>query len=1021
MSLAYVGPPLVAFLAHSVLLLLVLRVRSKQPLHRAFATFLALMALWGLLIFGLRTSPTRQQALLWEQLVLPVFPLLAASLLHFVLLLRGVRGARLLLVYLAGFPLALAAPSPAVLADVTLKPYGYAPVSGPLFLPWIALVYVMFLLALGHAFRAYRESTTADRRNRSLYILLGVAIGLAGGLTDYLASVERFPYPLGIVGNIVFAALATTAVVRHRLLEIEVYLRRSLAYTLISGLLILLYVGLVLLADKVLQVRQLPQVLNFVLVVLVAVGLHPLLRRAQELVDRWVFRERYHSLEALRQFSRHASNIIDLERLVSSLVELTQRAMGARHVHLLLYNPEQESLALVASTNLPSQGAQPFYGPHPLLALTQQEEVTTRHDLEFDPRFQGMPLSTQHAIQRLEGELFVPLRSEGRTVGLLVVGPRRTPQPYTAEDVSLLVTVATQAALAAENARLYAVERNQVAELARLDQAKTDFFLTAAHQLKTPLTSLRVAVGVLEELAAQRDPREAHLVGTCARAVDTLEAEIVELLEFLKVKTRGVALNPAPERLEEVVQEAVEEVAPLAEAQQQALEVRLPQGLPFLRLDRAVLRKVLVNLLHNACKFTPPGGRVTVEAQRADRTLLLRVADTGPGVPPEERRRIFDAYYQVKDTQRRRAGRSVPGSGLGLAIVKSLVELHGGRIWVESAPGGGACFVFSLLLDQGAGGRRPGRHPARRRPPGGGARGIHRLPPLLLSPRGLRWCRLALTSPRAGPDRKRAGGLVLVRDGVEGGVHPVQGRVPGVGAVGEGGDGGGVGAVGQAREPARGVHPVAPRGAAGAPHHCALAVPHLQRHRGALDGAIGALGGAVAVAVVAHGDAEALIVRAAARPGLEGHVPHVHGVGVAEAGGGAEGVVGHGALAHVEGAALPHGGADHRHQQRHQHQEQRFPPAPHAASVPLLTRCPGRRAAPPCPCPSGAARRRPPQRPAPARAPGRAGTRTGTPAGAAPAPRGVWARAAPPGRGRGWGWRPPASWPRGRRPSCPGR
>lgn len=232
--------------------------------------------------------------------------------------------------------------------------------------------------------------------------------------------------------------------------------------------------------------------------------------------------------------------------------------------------------------------------------------------------------------------------------------------------------------------------------------------MTAAHRLKTPLTLLRVAVGIVKESGAtKRDPQEQQLMDRAAQAVDRLEYEINSLLEFLKVRCGAVEMRLESTDVGSLLEGGIAEVQGTVRAKRQTLRVVLEPGLPPVQVDREAIGKVLRSLLRNACQHTPEGGKVTVQVQRTERGVTIQVRDTGPGIPEEERARVFEAYYRGKTAAHPSPDRGLVSTGLGLAIAKPLVEMHGGSIWVQDHPGQGAWFAFSLPVAEEKGRPQP--------------------------------------------------------------------------------------------------------------------------------------------------------------------------------------------------------------------------------------------------------------------------------------------------------------------------
>jgi len=244
-------------------------------------------------------------------------------------------------------------------------------------------------------------------------------------------------------------------------------------------------------------------------------------------------------------------------------------------------------------------------------------------------------------------------------------------------------------------------EREVTARLRELEQMKSDFLSVISHELKTPLTVINAAAGLLhEEEVCAHSPTASRLIDNIQRNTGRLLSLVSDLLDMASLEGGQVQLDRQPLELSEVIWEAAAAIRPLAEGKQQQLTLPSWSDLLIVEADRRRLEQILVNLLTNAVKFTPAGGAIQVAVQRIgsqegnillSRTpyVLCSVSDTGPGIPLSEQPHIFDRFYKGSE---RRSG----GTGLGLSITKSLVELHGGRIWVESEVGKGSTFYFTL-------------------------------------------------------------------------------------------------------------------------------------------------------------------------------------------------------------------------------------------------------------------------------------------------------------------------------------
>lgn len=692
--------PLIACIFQLFLFFLVARVKGKQAVHWVFLVFLGAMSTWGFIIFGLRNSPTLEIARRWEQVLLPIFVVATYSFFLFAIFFtrRTLSKATTFIIIGVAALLVAISPSAFVLKGMQLRPYGYAPIVGPLWFFWIAGIYLALFVSFFLLYRFHTTSPSADDRNRSLYILGGIIATFIGGTTDYVAALGLIPHPGGIYGNILFATLATTAVVRHKLVDAHLYLRRGVAYVLVAVTVVVPYVILIVLLERIFRIREVPLAANIALVLGMALGLHFLLRRFQEMVDRWFLGARYNALQALLDFSRKSTHSLYSRELHSSLIRTIGTAMSTNIIHLFLYSPEKGSLAMAMSSRLTPDRFPFFQETSPLvLWLKRYEDVAQREALEYIPELQSLSRGSWQALADLEGELFVPLKTGERLVGLLVLGTRGSRVPYGNEDINVLATVCNQASMALENARLYSAEKERVAELQALTEMKTGFLMTVAHQLKTPLAAVKASAGMLQEvIGEQATTSQKRLLANVEKGTKSLETEIAKLLEFLKLRTSSVQLTLETHDVKDLIKETTDQVLPSIKAKEQTLKIHLPEGRVLAKVDRSKVESALLNLIGNAVKFTPNKGKIGVNLDVSDFNITIEVSDNGPGIPPAKLEHLFDSFYEIRDSQ----GGGQGSSGLGLAIAKSIVELHGGKLWATSNVGEGSHFYFALPVGE---------------------------------------------------------------------------------------------------------------------------------------------------------------------------------------------------------------------------------------------------------------------------------------------------------------------------------
>jgi PAS domain S-box-containing protein len=238
---------------------------------------------------------------------------------------------------------------------------------------------------------------------------------------------------------------------------------------------------------------------------------------------------------------------------------------------------------------------------------------------------------------------------------------------------------------------------HDISERVAVERMRKDLTHMIIHDLRNPLNSIMSSLQLIHAAFIERDQTlpVAQLLRIAKRSGEKLHMLIDSLLDLGRLETGETKLNKAPLSLGSLVQEAVEQLQPLALNKGQTLTTRVVDGLPKVFVDGDLIMRVLTNLLDNAVKFTVEGGSVTISVERVGKEILFTVADTGLGIAPEYHQRIFDRFARLESTE------GLKGTGLGLAFCKLAVEAHGGRIWVESAVGEGSHFRFTLPVEVG--------------------------------------------------------------------------------------------------------------------------------------------------------------------------------------------------------------------------------------------------------------------------------------------------------------------------------
>jgi len=320
----------------------------------------------------------------------------------------------------------------------------------------------------------------------------------------------------------------------------------------------------------------------------------------------------------------------------------------------------------------------------PVAWLAVNQSALLEPDLKQENRFRtGIAL----VRERIRSVVYMPLFAHKQIFGALIVGSRK-PDVYGDRELKLLKYAVSQLATAIENSRLFQESRKRT-------ELQADFITALAHELKTPLTPIRASSQLLaEELQEGVESSHARLADNIFQSADTLDRKLSGMLELARVQSAGFKLELEVVDVAPLIVEVVERVRPEFRQKEQLLELRLPERLPPVKANREKLRRVLLNLLANATRFSPFGGEIKVAVEKRGSEIWVEIQDSGAGFSPQELDSLFDVYHAGGADRQR-----IPEMKLGLALSKRLMELQKGRLSVQSTAGKGNAFGLSLRID----------------------------------------------------------------------------------------------------------------------------------------------------------------------------------------------------------------------------------------------------------------------------------------------------------------------------------
>jgi len=426
------------------------------------------------------------------------------------------------------------------------------------------------------------------------------------------------------------------------------------------------------------------------------------LKTSYDTLERQV-QNRTRELSALYDVTATASQSLEVKPVLQEVIKKISDIFHLDATRIFLFDGRGEELQLRAAFGFDSDGLVPqtFHrGQGMVGTVAETAEAMIFEDIQVDTRYQEWTHS--EASKKIGYRFFAvfPIKSKGRCLGCIVCNGRQ-PRRLTGEEIRLIESMTEQLGVAIDNINLFEELKEKTAqlqtaniELGEANRHKSQFLANVSHELRTPLNAIIGSTdNVLDRIAGELNEKQARYLARVQTNAEHLNLLIEDLLDLSVIEAGKMDIKAKNVFLASLVIEVAESLRPVAEKKPVDLEIGSMDANLTAWADRDRIVQVLNNLIGNAVKFTPPQGKVTVAAQRnGNGWVQVSVTDTGPGIPPEEADKIFDEFYQIPQAVRPK----IKGMGLGLTIAKKLLEMHGGKIWVQSEPGKGSIFFFTL-------------------------------------------------------------------------------------------------------------------------------------------------------------------------------------------------------------------------------------------------------------------------------------------------------------------------------------
>ncbi len=587
---------------------------------------------------------------------------------------------------------------------------GYVAVGG-----WLTIAIVLLV----SSFLKFYTARLPELANRALYWVVISPLAVVGAVL-VASSVESLQ-SMGLIIQVVGVSGAVYGIIALRVVDVRETLRTvtvNMALTLVTTSAVL---AALLIAKELDPTTDVQEEVLLAGLALATATLHAPIYLAAEYIMMRLLRQRTGGSLALEvvRFSEAITGIVELNEVVDLISETLRASVQVRRSELLLCTPDANDKNLIH--------IEPRYASltdtAPALSigslrkdglLFQKLQASRRpilqYAIDFEPEFKTIDPAEREFFRKMRMATYAPVAVQGELIGIIAVGPKNNDAPFSEADLSVLSSVANQTGIALRNARLVDDLRKREQELetsnedleaakSRLeatDAVKTDFITIASHELRTPLAQIRGHSDIMAALSDQGTLTPEHLTNlteNVRKATDRLETLIGDMLDVSRLDMSALDLRFTQTSIETVVRLAIEPLQESIRERKQSLTAKGLRQLPQIEADTKRLVQALRNLVLNAVKFTPDGGRIEIYGELLSNNetgadeIKLTVKDSGIGVDKKNQEAIFEKFFRVGDPGLHSTGTTKfmgAGPGLGLTIARGVVEGHGGRIWVES-------------------------------------------------------------------------------------------------------------------------------------------------------------------------------------------------------------------------------------------------------------------------------------------------------------------------------------------------
>ena len=666
---------------------------KKSKVNKTWGVVSLSIAFWSFAVFATTTSPEKSWALFTARCVYIGASFIPSCFLYFVLaILNKDQYSRkkllLILCYLFSIIFSvISLISPFIVRNVELKMgIGYYGNPGILF-PFFAL---FFFTIVGYThYELIREYivSSGGRKNQLKYILIASILGFGGGATTFFPAFDIKIYPFGICLIPFYPLIIAYAIVKYRLMDISIVIKKSTVYGYLSFLVLIPAMVVIIFAQKFFfsKIDYSFTFLVFVMFFLVAILFLKIKPRLEESVEKKLFKRKYEYKKTLSKLSKIVISFLDETELLKKTSSIFIQDLEIENISFFLISKGKRVYTLRAFRNIIPKIRKFPQNDIFFKWLKEDGKIIVKEELE---RFRD-DSKNKLIVERLnsmESEVCIPLITRDELIGIVNLGKKRSGDMYSHEDLELLANFANQAAIALQNARLYEDMKKTQLLMHRTDRLAALGSLTAglAHEIRNPLVAVNTFLQLLPERFEDKEFREEFLKLTTSE-VERITNLVTNLLNFAKPSEPKLSKTD----VNEVIEKVIDFIRVTAKKKGVIINTKL-EKIPQAMLDEEQIKQVFLNIFLNAIEAISNEGSILVTSRSIQKNGLeyvqVEIEDTGKGIPKRILDQIFDPFFTTKEK----------GSGLGLSISHQIVQEHNGFIEVESKLGEGTTFFVNL-------------------------------------------------------------------------------------------------------------------------------------------------------------------------------------------------------------------------------------------------------------------------------------------------------------------------------------